>query len=123
MLLERDPVDMLNDIDTLIAVVKNRIEKGITQFGKGNISFGPTLEEPVELSLGLIPYLVGENDIVVAYSESEARDILIEHCCKGSVSGDCDTEIRVETLELDNRMRGLGMCGDNHVIICADVEE
>ena len=34
-----------------------------------------------------------------------------------------DTEIRVETLEVDNRMRGLGMCGDNHVIICADVEE
>jgi SOS-response transcriptional repressor LexA len=27
ILLERDPIDMLNDIDTLIAVIKNRIYK------------------------------------------------------------------------------------------------
>jgi len=38
-------------------------------------------------------------------------------------SFECETEVRVESLELDNRVRGLAGCGENHIIICADVVE
>ena len=34
-----------------------------------------------------------------------------------------NTLVRVETLEIDNRMRGVGVCAEHNITISADISE
>jgi hypothetical protein len=49
----------------------------------------------------LKPYQVGENDIVVAFTEDEARQILKEYCCTELE----DNELDVTELPLDMKLQ------------------